>query len=330
VSDAHYFLPGAALPWDKQAAENAVIVAPIIDAESAETMGGIYLSPRREPEAVASLMPAVQSLAAQIASAVQSARNYAQVLAHHRIAQELATAWRIQASFLPDTLPRIAGWQLAATLKPARETSGDFYDIVPLPSKRLGILIADVADKGVGAALYMALTRTLIRTYALEYDSKPELVLSTVNHRLLTDIHYNTFVTVFYGILDLSTGTLTYCNAGHNPPYLLSAQNGGTVHALRRTGITLGIIENTTWGQESVQLATGDVLLLYTDGVTEAQNRQEAFFGDRKWLETVQANRGRSAQEIQDALLEEVREFVGDAPQFDDIALMVIVRGLTG
>jgi len=329
TSDAHNFLPGEALPWDEQPVANAVIVAPIIDAESAETIGGIYLSRRGEPEAVASLLPAVQSLAAQIASALRSARNYAQILAHHRVAQELATAWRIQASFLPDDLPQVPGWQLAATLKPARETSGDFYDVIPLPNRRLGIVIADVADKGVGAALYMALSRTLIRTYAVEHESKPELVLSTVNRRLLTDIHLNMFVTTFYGILDLAAGTLTYCNAGHNPPYLLSAQNGGTVHGLGRTGIALGIVKNTTWEQASVQLATGDMLLLYTDGITEAQDLQGQFFGDRRWLETVQANRGCSAQEIQDALIEEVHKFVGNAPQFDDIALMVVVRGLT-
>jgi PAS domain S-box-containing protein len=250
-------------------------------------------------------------------------------LSHQKVAQELATAWRIQASFLPDELPRVAGWQLAATLKPARETSGDFYDVIPLPGGRLGILIADVADKGVGAALYMALARTLIRTYAVEYESKPELVLSAANRRLLTDIHFTMFVTVFYGILDLATGTLMYCNAGHNPPYLLSGQNGDTVHALRRTGIALGVFENMTWKQESVQLAIGDVLLLYTDGITEAQDPQGLFFGDTRWLETVQDNRGRSAQEIQDALIEEVHEFVGDVPQFDDIALMVVVRGLS-
>jgi serine phosphatase RsbU (regulator of sigma subunit) len=328
MSDARYFLPGEVLPWGKQPIDSGVILAPIIDAEREETIGGIYLSRKQEPNSVASLFPAVQSLAAQIASALHSARDYVQILAHHRVTQELATAWRIQASFLPEDLPHVPGWQLAATLKPARETSGDFYDVIPLPGERLGIVIADVADKGVGAALYMALTRTLIRTYAIEYESQPELVLSAANRRLLTDVHYNMFVTVFYGVLDLTTGTLVYCNAGHNPPYVLSAQNGEKVHPLRRTGIALGIGEDMTWKQESLQLATGDVLLLYTDGVTEAQDPKGQFFSDNKWVEAIQANRVRSAQEIQDALIEKVSEFVGDAPQFDDIALMVIVRGL--
>ena len=189
-------------------------------------------------------------------------------------------------------------------------------------------MIADVADKGVGAALYMALTRTLIRTYAAEYDSQPELVLSAANRRILMDIHYSMFVTVFYGILDPATGTLTYCNAGHNPPYVLSAQESKAVQALHKTGMPLGIVEDVAWKQESVQLAPGDVLLLYTDGITESQDSREEFFGEKRLVETMQANRGRSAQDIQDSLISEVREFVGDAPQFDDITLMVVVRAL--
>ncbi len=256
------------------------------------------------------------------------ARRTEQLLAHERVVHELALAWQIQESILPDELPPVAGWKLSATLKPARETSGDFYDVISLPNGRLGILIADVADKGMGAALYMALSRTLIRTYAFEYDSQPEIVLSATNRRLLMDIHASMFVTVFYGILDPATGTLTYCNAGHNPPYLLSAQNGGAVQVLLKTGMVLGVVEDMDWKQETVQLAPGDVLLLYTDGITEAQNLQEEFFGEKRLLETVQANRGHSAQDIQGALIAEVLKFAGDAPQFDDITLMVVVRAL--
>jgi serine phosphatase RsbU (regulator of sigma subunit)/HAMP domain-containing protein len=326
-SDAEHFLPGAALPWASRSSDSAVIVAPILDVRTADTIGGIYLSRRWQPEAIASLLPAVQSLAAQIATALASARDYQEELAHHRVAQELAAAWRIQASFLPDTLPEVPGWQLAATLKPARETSGDFYDVAVLPGGRLGVLIADVADKGVGAALYMALSRTLIRTYGAEHYARPDLTLEAVNRRLLTDVHYNNFVTVFYGILDLATGTLTYCNAGHDPPRLFRAEDGGKAETLRRTGIALGMFDDVTWEQESVQVAPGDVLLLYTDGITDAQDSRGAFFGEGEWMQAVQANLGRSAQEIQDALIADVQRFVGDAPQYDDIALMVVVRG---
>jgi PAS domain S-box-containing protein len=252
-----------------------------------------------------------------------------QVLAQQKVEQELALAWQIQASFLPDDLPDVHGWQLTATLEPARETSGDFYDLIPLANGRLGILIADVADKGMGAALYMAVSRTLIRTYAVEYDTQPELALGAANRRILMDTHARLFVTVFYGVLDPATGTLTYCNAGHNPPYLLNARNGDTVQTLGRTGIPLGIFDDMTWEQRTVQLAPGDMLVLYTDGVTEAQNVQETFFGRERLLEVAQANLGRSAQDVQETLIAEVHGFVGDAPQFDDITLMVIVRSST-
>lgn len=245
---------------------------------------------------------------------------------HQKVAQELALAGEIQTSFLPNALPNIAGWQLSATLKPARETSGDFYDFVHLPNGQLGVVVADVVDKGMGAALYMALCRTLIRTYATEYESQPDLVFNVVNRRILLDTHTKLFATVFYGILDPTTGTLIYCNAGHNPPYLLSTQNRGSVQALRRTGIPLGVFENTTWEQGSVQIASGDALVLYTDGIPEAQNPQEEFFGEKRLLEITQNALGRSAQDMQDALLAGVHRFMNDTPQLDDITLMIMVR----
>jgi serine phosphatase RsbU (regulator of sigma subunit) len=315
TSEAHYFSPGETLPWDKQPASNAVVVAPVLDVETTEPLGGIYLSRRRDldPLAVKNVLPdalpAVQALAAQVASALNGVQVYEQTLAHQRVEQELALAGQIQASFLPNDLPHVSGWQLTATLEPARQTSGDFYDVIPLPNGRLAIVVADVADKGMGAALYMALSRTLIRTYAVEYHTRPDYVLRVANRRILADAQAGLFVTVFYGVLDPATGALTYCNAGHNPPYLLSARNGDAVQALRRTGMPLGIAGGVTWA--------------------EAQNAQEAFFGEERLLEVVRTNLGRPAQDVQDALLVEVHEFVGDAPQFDDIALMVVVRSST-
>jgi sigma-B regulation protein RsbU (phosphoserine phosphatase) len=247
--------------------------------------------------------------------------------ANKKMARELALAGEVQTSFLPRELPDIPGWQLSVTLKPSRETSGDFYDVNLLPNGRLGILVADVVDKGAGAALFMALSWILIRTYATEYPTQPELVLSAVNRRILKDTDANQFVAVFYGILDPATGTLLYCNAGHCPPYLVSTQIGEEVQKLTRTGVPLGILEDETWEQGVVQLAPGDVLVLYTDGITDAEDGKGTFFGQERLLGSVQANLGRSAQEMQDALMAEVHEFVGDAPQFDDIALMVVIRG---
>ena len=220
---SHYFAPGETLPWTKEITTLPLYLNPILSTEENEPLGGIYLALKRMyfEEAVMDLGPALQVLAAQIASALHQADVQAQTLAHQKTVQELDFAWQIQASFLPDTLPQVEGWQLSAALNPCKETSGDFYDVIALPNGRLGILIADVADKGMGAALFMALSRTLIRTYAFEHQTRPELVLRSTNQRILTDTRNDMFVTVFYGILDPGTGQLTYANAGHNPPYLL-------------------------------------------------------------------------------------------------------------
>ena len=328
-SEARHFPPGEVPPWDTQAANDALVVTPILAMETKEPIGGIHLTLGRDPDAAPSLLPAIQSLAAQICSALHGARVYAQELAHESVSRELALAGKIQANFLPATLPDVPGWQLAAMLRPARETSGDFYDLIDLPNGRLGILVADVAGKGMGAALYMALSRTLIRTYAAEYDTQPELALSAANRRIRADTGAALFVTVFYGVLDPASGDLTYANAGHNPPCLLSGRDGNAVQELDRTGVPLGILDDATWQQRAVCLAPGDVLLLYSDGITEAQNAQEAFFDEDRLREFVRTSLGRSARDIQDGLIAEVDAFVGDAPQFDDITLMVVVRGPT-
>jgi NarL family two-component system response regulator LiaR len=245
---------------------------------------------------------------------------------HKKVGQELAMAGEIQASFLPDVLPRVPGWQLSVTLEPARETAGDFYDVIPLPNGHLAILVADVTDKGMGAALYMALSRTLIRTYAVEYDARPDLLFKAVNERILLDTRASLFVTVFYGILDPVGGTLTYSNAGHNPPYLLSARDRNRVEELGRTGMPLGVLEDATWQQGVVEIEPRDLLVVYSDGITEAQDRHETCFGRGRLLGIAQASLGRSARDIRDVLIAEVHEFAGDVPQFDDITLMVVVR----
>jgi serine phosphatase RsbU (regulator of sigma subunit) len=263
-------------------------------------------------------------LAKEAAVAIENARLYEQ--AQQAIARELAMAGQIQASFLPRDIPHVPGWQLAATLEPARETGGDFYDFIRLPNGRWGLVVADVADKGFGSALYMASCCTLLRTYAVEYHTRPDHVLSATNGRLLADTQAGLFVTAFYGILDPATGALVYCNAGHPPPYLLSAQNTDKVRALPRTGMPLGIAADATWEPETIQLGPGDVLLLYTDGITEALDEQEEFFQSERLLEVVQTNLGRSAQEIQDVLLAKIHQFIGQRPQFDDIALLIVAR----
>ncbi len=330
----HYFAPGDTAPWTKEVTTFPLYLTPILSSEKREPLGGLYLALDRLyfEESVMDLGPALQVLAAQIATAVHQADVQAQTLAHQKTVQELEFAWQIQASFLPDVLPEIAGWQLAAALNPCQETSGDFYDVLALPNGRLGLLIADVADKGMGAALFMALSRTLIRTYAFENQTRPELVLQSTNQRILRDTRSDMFVTVFYGILDPETGQLIYANAGHNPPYLLKARSvDGSQEAVKpqrlpNTGIPLGILEDACWAAKSIDLDQGDTLIMYTDGVTEAQNMQDEFFGERRLLEVSQNNLSASVWAIQDAVFAAVDHFSDAGAQCDDETLLIIKR----
>jgi serine phosphatase RsbU (regulator of sigma subunit) len=258
--------------------------------------------------------------------------SLAQATKQNEVVQEMAQARRIQKSFLPETLPGIAGWDLAAVMEPARETSGDYYDFIPLPDERLGIVIADVADKGAGAALFMASSRTLIRTYAAEFPESPAQVLAAANHRLVVDTPAGLFITLFYAVLDPVEGKMIYCNAGHNPPVLNNISLNQISQSLPRTGIPLGVTENTVWDEVSIILKAGDILTLFTDGVTEAQNKAGEFFGETRVQNSIEEsintlqNSVNSAESLLNNLLECVHQFVGSAPQSDDITLMVIHR----
>lgn len=292
-------------------------------------LGGIGLLRNRRLGKPLPSLPAVQALASQIGSAFYRAMANLEAIAAHRMAQELDLAGHIQSSFLPRLVPRPPGWDIAAALTPARQTSGDFYDFVECAENRLGLLVADVADKGTGAALYMALTRTLLRTFALSHPGAPHEALRAANERILTDAASDQFVTVLYGVLDLEAGVMFYANAGHNPGYLLrgDSDGGSSVESLGQTGMPLGMFDGLRWNAAHARIAPGDVLVLYTDGLSEAQNPGREEFGVERLLETVRAHLHSTAQEIHDALLAAVQQFVGDAPQFDDLTLVVVKRG---
>jgi serine phosphatase RsbU (regulator of sigma subunit) len=332
LEEGKIFLGKDHLPWLKQDIDhNPLVVAPIMDVESSQNFGGIYLELHTlaqpwNQKALLNLIPPIQALAAQIASGINQAKNYQQAIQLNQVNEQLKLAGNIQASLLPFNLPDMPGWQLAVTLDPAGETSGDFFDIIPLDRNRIGFIIADVLDKGLGPALYMTLSRTLIRTYATEFDLQPDLVFFSTNNRILEDTQANLFVTVFFGVVDLKTGEMTYSNAGHNPPYFISESNGGEPIPLEKTGFPLGIDEDGTWSRETVQINPGDVLIMYTDGVPDAQNPDGEFFKQRRLVKTVKNNLDQSAEALQKSILDAVYDFVDNAPPFDDITLMVLVR----
>jgi serine phosphatase RsbU (regulator of sigma subunit) len=242
---------------------------------------------------------------------------------NRRYERELALAAQIQASFLPP-VPTIPGWQMAARLIPSHETSGDFYDFVPLPGERWGIVVGDVADKGAGAALFMALSWSLIRTYLVEHLSAPARALELVNRRILQDTLTTEFVTVFLGVLDPAAGTLSYGNAGHCPALLVRA--GGDVTWLARTGMALGVVEEAVWEESSVAFQAGDLLVLYTDGVTEAPSPQGKLFRSHRLKSVAREHIRAGPVEVLENVLADVMAFAAGGRLRDDIALIVLKR----
>jgi sigma-B regulation protein RsbU (phosphoserine phosphatase) len=266
-------------------------------------------------------------LKARLATSVEGKRlRDMELLYSKQMEQELELAWQVQSGFLPPASLEIPGWQIAATLRQSRQTSGDFYDLIPLENGLYAILVADVADKGMAAALYMVLSRTLIRTFSIQYPKNPERVLAATNRRLLSDINTGHFVTVFYGILNPATGVLKYGNAGHNPPIYLKAGAEPEVRTLRRTGMVLGVLEDEVWKQEQINIEAGDTLVIYSDGVIDARNTRGESFDMEGLMRSLQGKAGCQAREVQDALLGELSDFVGSAQPFDDITVITITR----
>ena len=320
------------LPWDiHNKLHNPIIVSPIFSEDKQELIGGLYIELKQliQPwnrSALNNMFPAVNTFCSQIAGYFRRAREFANDLAYKRIDQEIQIASEIQASFFPSQFPIIPGFQLAVSLTPAGDLSGDFFDFIDLPGDLLGITVADVADKGMGAALYMALGRTLIRNYALVYPERPHLVLEETNKRLLVDASANLFITCFYAVLDKKTGTLIYSNAGHHPPFLISSWSDSVMLELERTGMPIGVDEEAIWQTGTIQLAPGDKLVIYSDGATDAENSEGEFFGYKNFRDVVLEGKNGNAFEIQSKILERIQEFSNTERQSDDLTLMVIAR----
>ncbi|MBW4689722.1 MAG: PP2C family protein-serine/threonine phosphatase [Komarekiella atlantica HA4396-MV6] len=267
--------------------------------------------------------------------------------------RDLQIAHMIQADFLPEALPQMPGWEIAARFHPARVVGGDFYDAFPLANHRVGFVIADVCDKGVGAALFMSLFRSLIRAFAQQHynlswlgalsDESSKLakggqraqaprigttalknaVSLTNNYIANNHSRINMFATLFFGVLNPSTGLLHYVNAGHEPPAIFGA--GGVKARLKPTGPAVGIMPNREFGIQQVQLEPGDILVAYSDGVTDARDPNGQFFGEEKFLSLLQQP-APSATAVLDLIEASVYAYIADADQFDDITMLAVHR----
>ena len=239
-----------------------------------------------------------------------------------RIEKELEIAKEIQQSILPESAPVLPGFDIAGFNLPAREVGGDFYDYIPVGEGRWGVEIADVSGKGVPAALFMALSRTLVRASASENPDPAGSILEA-NRYICMDSKTCMFVTLFYGILDTRKGTFTYVNAGHNPPLLFRA-GSSTAELLRGKGIALGIFDDIELELVELRLNAGDTVIFYTDGVTEATNERDEEYGMERLTALIPGLLDLGARKMIDAIVADVTAFAGNRPQFDDITLVVL------
>jgi sigma-B regulation protein RsbU (phosphoserine phosphatase) len=236
--------------------------------------------------------------------------------------KELEIARGIQQRLLPQMAPKIEGMDLAAHNEPAREVGGDFYDFIPVMEDNLGLVIADVSGKGMPAAMFMGLSRTIIRASATG-DPAATNAIKQANELICRDSTSGMFVTLFYGVLNTRWRRLRYVNAGHNPPMVFTKGSDEAIF-LRAKGIALGVAYEIDLEELSIDLASGDILVMYTDGITEAINEQEEAFGLKRLIQVILTHRDLSSQAIIDQVQREVISFAGSQPQFDDITLMIL------
>lgn len=269
-------------------------------------------------------------LQARIGAGLEKKRLRDQEQAYLRsVKQELELGRRTQADFLPAELPCWPGWEIAAAFHPAREVAGDFYDAFLLPGDRIGLVIADVCDKGVGAALFMALVRSLVRAFAEKSDPATDEALDAVrltNSYIARHHHRNrthVYATLFFGLLDPHSGVLTYINGGHPPPVLLGS-NGATT-PLDPTGPAVGMMAASTFRVAQATIAPGESLLAYTDGVTEARDSGGNLFGEERLLATLEPP-PPSVVTLMERIETAVRGHVGHDALADDITMLAVRR----
>ncbi|MFM8322720.1 MAG: GAF domain-containing protein [Chloroflexota bacterium] len=299
--------------------------------EEPDSLSADGLGPGANRRLRAKRMEIITGISQQAALAVQNDILQREMVEQERLEREMQLAREIQNAFLPQEVPDLPGWDLRVRWRTAREVGGDFYDFFELPGSRLGLLIADVADKGMPAALFMTLVRTLVRATIQETDSPAE-VLERVNEIIVPEAPRGMFVTILYAVLDLDTGVLEYANAGHNPGLLLRPA-GCQVERTERSGMALGVLEGARLHEHRTTLAPGDYLVLYTDGVTEAFSPQGEPFTEERLLEVLKNGpacapqpgmENWSAESLLNEIDLSVERFTDGADPSDDLTLLVL------
>jgi serine phosphatase RsbU (regulator of sigma subunit) len=320
-------------PRDESAAEGAGVAGDGTPAASGEPQMGAPLTCRGESlgtvhlEAAAGSRPftqeglaLLQAIARQAAAAIASARAGQALLSQQRLEDDLRLAREIQRRFLPQTLHQVRGLRFDTHYAPANQVGGDFYDIIPVGASLVAVLIGDISGHGVSSALLMAKLATDIRIHACMARSPGE-VLTIANQALTEAGHEAMFATVLFLLVDLEAQTLTLANAGHQPPLVISERFEGVAELEEATAVALGVVPGMDYPQKVYELKPGDVVLLYTDGINEAKNRQGHDFGMDRLL-SVLAQGPPEPSALVTRVMADVRRFVGGAPQSDDQTLV--------
>jgi|GEM_PF-217602 len=264
----------------------------------------------------------LQIFANQVVIAIENAKLYERLVVREKLERELEIAHNIQMSMMPQKYPDVKGIAIAGIAIPAKEVGGDYYDFLPISESKVGITIGDVSGKGVPAALMMVMIHSILRAKVMS-DHDPKDIVLELNKFMLNELEPRMFITLFYMILDVDSKKIRYTNAGHNYPMIFHAGND-EVDSLKDGGLLLGIFEAPLYEEGEYQLEPGDIVVMYTDGIVEAMNDKDEMYGYETFCEFVHGVKHKTADEIKDDILTEMKRFMGDASQYDDLTLIIV------
>jgi sigma-B regulation protein RsbU (phosphoserine phosphatase) len=262
-------------------------------------------------------------IASQSAQVIENARLAEEEKKLKEMEEELNLAYRIQTNLLPKESPVLEMYDIAGMSIPAKVVGGDYYDFIRIDENRLAFCIGDISGKGMAAALLMSNLQAMVHSQVAEFDS-PAAALERFNHLILQSTPPEKFVTFFIGIIDLANNELRFSNAGHHYPIQITSD--GKITQLKINGIVLGILEHQSFTERTIKLDQGDLIVLYTDGVTEAANKNGEEFGIKRLTGAIVNSKNKSSEEIISGTLDSIKSFIGSAPQADDITLVIIKR----
>jgi sigma-B regulation protein RsbU (phosphoserine phosphatase) len=315
--------PPALLPEPASAEEGLRV--PIVEGE--RQMGALLLGDKLSEEPYSGRdRELLRAVAEQAGAALERARLIRRVADQEKLSRELEIAEAVQARLLPQQPPPLTHLRCAGFCRPARGVGGDYYDFLELTPGLLGLALGDISGKGISAALLMANLQALLRGRAPMHGREVERVAADINRLLLDSTETNRYATFFYGVFDDDASSLRYVNAGHNPPLILREAGGGRppeTIALKATGMVVGLMEGQEYGREELLLRPGDLLLVFSDGVTEAQGVDEEEFGEHRLIDLAAAHMSRDVEKIRGRIVDELGRFVGEYPQHDDMTLIV-------